>query len=143
MSIIFEEDNAAAIRVIESGKNPTIRHLSRTHKVDLAWLHENFLSKQFIMRYCDTSRQSADIFTKAFPNAQKWRHALQLIAHIRPDLFWRGEDAEKPKEAAAITVSINHHEVKTQIRGVAGTRGVVKTKLFQSLLSLTQRSTPN
>ena len=101
--------------------------MSRTHKVDLAWLHEKFLSKQFRMRYCATSRQAADIFTKSFPNAQKWRHALSLIAHVRPALFWRGVVDEKPYKSdqkAAITtvttnhqVTINHPRIEMQKEG--------------------------
>ena len=31
----FLEDNQACIRVMESGKNPTLRYLGRTHKVDM------------------------------------------------------------------------------------------------------------
>ena len=36
VTLLFQEDNAAAIRIIETGKNPTIRHLGRTHRVGLA-----------------------------------------------------------------------------------------------------------
>ena len=36
----FEEDNQAAIRIMESGRSNSIRHMARTHRVDLAWLHE-------------------------------------------------------------------------------------------------------
>ena len=38
----FYEDNQAAIQVLKTGRNPTLRHLGRTHRVDLAWLHEVF-----------------------------------------------------------------------------------------------------
>jgi len=47
VNLLFQEVNAAAIRIIETGKNPTIRHLGRTHRVDLAWLHEQFVSNSF------------------------------------------------------------------------------------------------
>ena len=63
MVIKFREDNAAAIRVIQTGKNPTMRYMGRTHNVDLAWLHEQMTNKQFAMEYCDTARQAGDIFT--------------------------------------------------------------------------------
>eukprot|EP00971_Amphidinium_carterae_P217192 4311760-Amphidinium_carterae.1 len=42
--IVFEEDNEATISILKSGKNPTMRHLGRTHRVSVAWLHEVFLS---------------------------------------------------------------------------------------------------
>ena len=59
----FREDNQAAIRVLETGRNPTMRHMGRTHKVDLAWLHERFTeSEQIKLSYCPTDEQAADIF---------------------------------------------------------------------------------
>ncbi len=36
------EDNETCIRVLETGRNPTMRHIGRTHKVDVAFLDERF-----------------------------------------------------------------------------------------------------
>ena len=36
----FHEDNQATIAVITSGRNPTMRHLHRVHRVDIQWLYE-------------------------------------------------------------------------------------------------------
>ena len=36
---VFHEDNQAMIRVTKSGKNPTMKHLNRCHRVSVAWLH--------------------------------------------------------------------------------------------------------
>ena len=36
----FWEDNDAAIKIMLSGRNPTMRHMARTHRVDTMWLHE-------------------------------------------------------------------------------------------------------
>ena len=38
----FREDNKAMIRVCETGKNPTLRHIGRTHGVSVAWMWERF-----------------------------------------------------------------------------------------------------
>eukprot|EP00972_Heterocapsa_arctica_P036575 5383592-Heterocapsa_arctica.AAC.1 len=38
----FHEDNQAMIRVVEIGRNPTMRYLHRTHGVSVALLHETF-----------------------------------------------------------------------------------------------------
>ena len=45
---MFFEDNQAMIRVIETGKNPTMRYLHRTHRVSVAWLHEVFQGEHLI-----------------------------------------------------------------------------------------------
>ncbi len=82
--LTFEEDNQAAIRIIETGKSDALRHMGRTHKVDLAWLHETMKGGNFHLRYCDTAEQAADIFTKPFPEAKKWKHACNNIAHVDP-----------------------------------------------------------
>ena len=34
------EDNAAVIRMINTGRRPNLRHVTRTHKVNLDWLFE-------------------------------------------------------------------------------------------------------
>ena len=74
------EDNEAGIRILETGRNPTIRHLGRVHKVGIAFLHECYERGDVIMQYTPTDRQSADIFTKCFLLTDKWIHARNLIA---------------------------------------------------------------
>ena len=43
--ITFHEDNQAMMKVMETGRNPTMRHLGRTHRVSIAWLHERFIEE--------------------------------------------------------------------------------------------------
>jgi len=88
LKIVFHEDNQAMIAVCKSGKNPTMRHLNRTHKVDIAWLHERFQEPEFELVYTVTTEQAADIFTKGFTDRDKWRHAQSLINHFVPHEFW-------------------------------------------------------
>ena len=58
-----------------------MRHLQRTHDVSVKWLSETFriLKPRLKLVNCDTVDQSADIFTKAFDNKEKWNHACDLI----------------------------------------------------------------
>ena len=37
---IFHEDNTAMIQVIRTGRNPTMKHLHRVHRICVATLHE-------------------------------------------------------------------------------------------------------
>ena len=79
------EDNAAMIRVCETGKNPTMRYLSRTHGISVAFLHERFKSKAFRLQYQETARMAADIYTKAFNDPLKWEAACWLINVCSPE----------------------------------------------------------
>ena len=40
LQVEFMEDNEATIRIISTGKSQAMRHVGRTHRVDLAFLHE-------------------------------------------------------------------------------------------------------
>ena len=75
----FHEDNQAMIRVWQTGRNPTMRHLGRTHRVSVAWLHERIAEPGIDLRYEMTHRQAGDIYTKAFYEALKWTAACLLI----------------------------------------------------------------
>ena len=77
--IIFHDDNQAMIAVIRSGKNPTMRHIERSHGSSIAWMHEIFLLSYIILIYEITSKMAADIHTKAFRGPMAWKRACLLI----------------------------------------------------------------
>jgi hypothetical protein len=74
-------DNEAMCRVINTGKNPTMRYLHRTHGVSIARLHERLKTKKTMLKLAGicTSRMCADIFTKGFTGAAEFLHASALI----------------------------------------------------------------
>eukprot|EP00969_Alexandrium_andersonii_P367558 15470966-Alexandrium_andersonii.AAC.1 len=37
------EDNPACFQIAKSGANPAMRHLERTHRCDVRWMHERYL----------------------------------------------------------------------------------------------------
>ena len=82
--IVLHEDNQPMIRVLETGKNPTMRHLMRTHRVSVGWLHESYLRNDFKLVYEETTSQCADIYTKAFTDVAKWEKACWLINVVDP-----------------------------------------------------------
>ena len=86
------EDNQATMRIIQTGKNPALRHLNRTHRVSVSWLHERCARGDFELEYCDTDEQCADIFTKSFVNAVKWDAVVSLINHYPNSRITRKSD---------------------------------------------------
>ena len=75
----FFEDNTATIRILETGKTNSLRHLLRTHRVCFQWYHECHKRKLFTIHYCQSNRQAADIFTKMSHTNQTWNDCLKLI----------------------------------------------------------------
>ena len=82
------EDNQAAIQVIKTGRNPTMRHLQRTHGISVRWLHDLFYPKDdmgnteqsvYQLEYIESKLQRADIFTKAFRDPKEWLRVQSLI----------------------------------------------------------------
>ena len=74
------EDNEAVIKMIIKGRSPTMRHVSRTHRVALDRLFDriNFHPKIQI-KYIDTKNQLAYILTKGNFTRDEWNHLLSLF----------------------------------------------------------------
>ena len=64
-----------------------MRHLNRTHGVCVSWLKQRFDEADYHLFYEHTSRQAADVYTKAFDNADKWSLALSNINVVDPSDF--------------------------------------------------------
>ena len=48
------EDNEAVIKMIDKGRSPTMRHVSRTHRVALDWLFDRInLDPKIQIKYID------------------------------------------------------------------------------------------
>ena len=79
------EDNEAVIKMIIKGRSPTMRHVSRTHRVALDWLFDRInLDPKIQIKYIDTKKQLADILTKGNFTRDEWNHLLCLfnISHF-------------------------------------------------------------
>jgi hypothetical protein len=62
--LVVHDDNSAMIQVCRTGKNPTMRHLGRIHRVSAQWLHERFKDPCYHLVYEETNSMRADVFTK-------------------------------------------------------------------------------
>ena len=79
------EDNEAVIKMIIKGRSPTVRHVSRTHRVALDWwFHRINLDSKIQIKYIDTKNQLADNLTKGNFTRDEWNHLLNLfnISHF-------------------------------------------------------------
>ena len=71
------EDNEAVIKMIINGRSPTMRHVSRTHRVALDWLFDRIsLNTKIQIKYIDTKNQLAD---KGNFTRDEWNHLLSLF----------------------------------------------------------------
>ena len=79
LSYVFE-DNEAVIKMIIKGRSPTMRHVSRTHRVAIDWLFDRInLDPKIQIKYIDTKNQLADILTKGNFTHDEWNHLLCLF----------------------------------------------------------------
>lgn len=76
------QDNEATIKVIENGWSAKLRHVLRTHKVNLGSLAEQFEDDNVHLDPVGTKEQAADIFTKNLA-PHMWQAALDML-HMKP-----------------------------------------------------------
>ena len=100
-NFVFYDDNQTMIGVVRAGKNPTMRHLGRSHGICIAWMHEAFQEGYVGLAYEVTAKMAADIHTKAFKDGVSWAHACQLINIFPPEQLQSVEimDMMKPTHA--------------------------------------------
>ena len=107
--ILFHDDNQGMIGVARTGKNPTMRHLERTHGISIVSLHEHFQQDHFVLLYEISHKMCADIHTKAFRTPLAWRRARMLINLLDP------EDLSSKELADMVSPSVDHKKIDHQI----------------------------
>ena len=83
VDLYIMEDNQAAIKICETGYSSKLRHIGRTHKVNIASIRDEVVKEHTHLTGVDTNKQAADIFTKAL-DPIKWPAALRMLG-IRTD----------------------------------------------------------
>ena len=79
-SLYIFEDNEAVIKMIIKGRSPTMRHVSRTHRVALDWLFDRVtLDPKIQIKHVDTKNQMADTLTKGSSTRDEWNNLLHLF----------------------------------------------------------------
>ena len=82
--LLFHDDNQGMIGVVRSGRNPTMRHLERTHGISIAPCMNISKRNHFVLIYEITAKMAADIHTKGFKNPMAWKKACMLINLLEP-----------------------------------------------------------
>ena len=91
--------------MIIKGRSPTMRHVSRTHRIALDWLLDRInLEPKIQIKYYDTKNQLADMLTIGSFTRDEWNHLLCLFnINEFPDVllqpfqqfsFWPDQEAE-------------------------------------------------
>ena len=74
------ENNEAVINMIVKGRSPTLRSVSRTHRVALDWLLDRVnVDPQIRIRYVDSKNQLADILTKGPFTRDEWNNFPMFV----------------------------------------------------------------
>ena len=83
---VFHGDNSAMVAICHSGRNPTMRHLSRHHGISLTMIHDEVLSGKICLGYISTHDMKADIFTKFYADRKRdvWASVRHLINVTHP-----------------------------------------------------------
>ena len=103
-------------------------HLGRTHKVSVAWLHEQNSGDSMTTSYCDSSLQCADIFTKAFNDKRRWGPVCRLIAHFYPeDLDFIANTHKAAPATSRAAQRGGNHDAKSRLNESSGPPAKPKT----------------
>ena len=72
------EDNMSTIEILRKGFSSKLGHLSRTHRISLAWTAEAIAQEFVTLLHCPTAEQKGDLFTKALDKVKHYQ-ALDSI----------------------------------------------------------------
>ena len=81
---VLLEDNDPVIQICIKGRNPTLRHVPRVHRVNTDACYERIRDDPGVfLRYWPTKYQLADILTKGSFTKMEWDRLVDLL-QIRP-----------------------------------------------------------
>jgi hypothetical protein len=94
--LVLLEDNDAVIKMLIKGRTDRLRHVPRTHRIDLDWLFELIRKDPGLnIKYISTKLQAADIFTKGGFTSEQFLHLMFMCCIARTT---RKQDRELQKQ---------------------------------------------
>ena len=87
------EDNEVVIKMLIKGRDPTMRHLSRTHRAALDWLFDRInMDPKIQIRYIDIKHQIEDMLAKGSFSRDEWNHLFRHILAAISKVFSRARE---------------------------------------------------
>ena len=66
---LFFEDHQAMLRIVTTGKHQALRHVLRTHRVNVHWVSQVCREQPIDLGACESHLMAGDMFTKCFGNS--------------------------------------------------------------------------
>ena len=86
--LYISEDNEVVIKMVIKRRSPTMRHVSRLHRVALEWLFDRInVEPKIQIKYVDTKNQLADMLTEGSFTRDEWNHLLRLFNTMSFSMF--------------------------------------------------------
>ena len=76
--VIAAEDNEAVIKIIAKGRTPALRHLHRTHRIEVDWLVEVFANEGMLLKHVPATLRIAAMFSKRFTEPLHWERLVKF-----------------------------------------------------------------
>jgi len=110
---------------MKTGRNPNMSHMSRTHRINIGFMHEVVSRGQISLCHCRTSDMCADVFTKHFTNKVTWQNCVDNIAHVNPKRMWKSKSSRGEKKALASNPSTTQKHNRTLVEFCCGPNSVL------------------
>ena len=78
MKLTVCEDNEAVIKIVLKKRSTAMRHVLRTHRVNLDFMFEILDQRGVSLKYVNTKNQVADFLTKGFTRKETWDHLVRI-----------------------------------------------------------------
>ena len=115
MLYIFE-DSESGIKMTIKGRSPTMRHVSRTHRVAFDWLFERInLDPKIQIKNVDTKHQLAYILTKGNFTRNEWNNLLHLFNISHFSLLCRAQNFSLTSCTKTMAKKMQEHEGEDRI----------------------------
>ena len=105
VKLMIAEVNEAVLKSLAKGRCPKLRHVARTHRVNLDWCYDLFRRPEIEATYVQTLYQIADLGTKAITKGEIWDRLTALMGIKAPGIQSQRARADVCKNKAGLETS--------------------------------------